>query len=55
LVTASGITNKSLRALTTGLLNSLYTAGQMTYDLRRIRLARLIRPDRAHQPVESLE
>jgi hypothetical protein len=27
----------------TGLLNSPYTAGQMTYDLRRLRLAGLIR------------
>ena len=27
----------------TGLLNAPYTPGQMTYDLRRLRLARLIR------------
>jgi hypothetical protein len=43
LTTAAGITNKSLRALMTGLLNSPYTPGQMTYDLRRLRLAGLIR------------
>jgi hypothetical protein len=42
LLTASGITNKSLRALMTGLLNTPYTPGQMTYDLRRLRLAGLI-------------
>jgi hypothetical protein len=43
LLTASGITNKSLRALMTGLLNTPYSPGQMTYDLRRLRLAGLIR------------
>ena len=42
LLTASGITSKSLRALMTGLLNARYTPGQMTYDLRRLRLAGLI-------------
>ena len=42
LLTAAGITNKSLRALMTGLLNTPYTPGQMTYDLRRLRLAGLI-------------
>jgi hypothetical protein len=42
LLTAVGITNKSLRALMTGLLNTPYTPGQMTYDLRRLRLAGLI-------------
>jgi hypothetical protein len=42
LLTASGITNKSLRALMTGLLAAPYTGGQMTYDLRRLRLAGLI-------------
>jgi hypothetical protein len=42
-LTASGITNKSLRALMTGLLNAPYTPGQMTYDLRRLRLTGLIR------------
>ena len=40
---ATGITNKSLRALMTGLLHAPYTTGQMTYDLRRLRLAGLIR------------
>ena len=38
-----GITNKSLRALMTGLLHAPYSTGQMTYDLRRLRLAGLIR------------
>ena len=42
LLAAAGITNKSLRALMTGLLAAPYTPGQMTYDLRRLRLARLI-------------
>jgi hypothetical protein len=43
LLAATGVTNKSLRALMTGLLAAPYTAGQMTYDLRRLRLAGLIR------------
>ena len=43
LLAATGITNKSLRALMTGLLHTPYTTGQMTYDLRRLRLAGLIR------------
>jgi hypothetical protein len=43
LLTAAGITNKSLRALMTSLLNTQYTPGQMTYDLRRLRLAGRIR------------
>jgi len=43
LLAATGITNKSLRALMTGLLAAPYTSGQMTYDLRRLRLAGLIR------------
>ena len=43
LLTATGITNKSLRALMTGLLAAPYSPGQMTYDLRRLRLAGLIR------------
>jgi hypothetical protein len=43
LTAATGITNKSLRALMTGLLSPSYTPGQMTYDLRRLRLAGLIR------------
>jgi hypothetical protein len=42
LLSATGITNKSLRALMTGLLHAPYTPGQMTYDLRRLRLAGLI-------------
>jgi hypothetical protein len=42
LTTATGITNKSLRALMTGLLHAPYAPGQMTYDLRRLRLAGLI-------------
>src|ERR1700757_657722 len=40
---ACGITNKSLRALTARLLGASYTASQMTYDLRRLRLNGLIR------------
>jgi hypothetical protein len=43
LLAATGFTNKSLRALITGLLGSDYRPGQMTYDLRRLRLAGLIR------------
>ena len=43
LLAATGITSKSLRALMTGLLHAPYTPGQMTYDLRRLRLAGLIR------------
>jgi hypothetical protein len=43
LLAATGITNKSLRALMTALLAAPYTPGQMTYDLRRLRLAGLIR------------
>jgi hypothetical protein len=43
LLTATGITNKSLRALITGLLHAPYSPGQMTYDLRRLRLTGLIR------------
>jgi hypothetical protein len=42
LLAAAGITNKSLRALMTGLLHAPYSPGQMTYDLRRLRLAGLI-------------
>ncbi|HEX9521097.1 MAG TPA: hypothetical protein VF940_33575 [Streptosporangiaceae bacterium] len=42
LLAATGITNKSLRALMTGLLHAPYTAGQATYDLRRLRLTALI-------------
>src|ERR1700691_3110886 len=43
LLAANGVTNKSLRALMTGLLHAPYSPGQMTYDLRRLRLAGLIR------------
>jgi hypothetical protein len=43
LTAATGIRNKSLRAVMTGLLHAPYTPGQMTYDLRRLRLAGLIR------------
>jgi hypothetical protein len=43
LLAATGITNKSLRALMTGLTHAPYTPSQMTYDLRRLRLAGLIR------------
>jgi hypothetical protein len=43
LLAATGITNKSLRALMTGLLHAPYTPGQMTYDLRRLRLTGIIR------------
>ncbi len=43
LFVVTGITNKSLRALMTGLLGGTYTTGQATYDLRRLRLTGLIR------------
>ena len=43
LLAATGITNKSLRALMTGLLHAPYTPGQMTYDLCRLRMTGLIR------------
>jgi len=42
LLAATGITSKSLCALMTGLLRAPCTPGQMTYDLRRLRLAGLI-------------
>jgi hypothetical protein len=38
----AGFTNKSLRGLVAGLLGRDYTASQMTYDLRRLRLHGLI-------------
>jgi hypothetical protein len=38
----SGFTNKSLRSLVAGLLAADYSASQMTYDLRRLRLHGLI-------------
>jgi hypothetical protein len=43
LLAATGFTNKSLRVLIAGLLGSDYHPNQMTYDLRRLRLAGLIR------------
>jgi predicted MarR family transcription regulator len=42
LLAATGFTNTSLRAVIAGLLGSDYRPGQMTYDLRRLRLAGLI-------------
>jgi hypothetical protein len=42
LFAATGITNKSLRALTARLLGTPYSTGQMTYDLRRLRAKGLI-------------
>ena len=38
----TGFTNKSLRGLVAGLLGHDYTANQMSYDLRRLRLHGLI-------------
>jgi hypothetical protein len=38
----AGFTNASLRGLVAGLLGAGYTTGQMTYDLRRLRLHGLI-------------
>ena len=38
----TGFTNQSLRGLVAGLLGTDYTTNQMTYDLRRLRLHRLI-------------
>ena len=38
----AGFTNASLRGLVAGLLGADYTTGQMTYDLRRLRLHGLI-------------
>jgi predicted MarR family transcription regulator len=43
LLAATGFTNKHLRVVIAGLLGSDYRPGQMTYDLRRLRLAGLIR------------
>jgi hypothetical protein len=40
---ACGFSNKSLRALTARLLGADYSASQMTYDLRRLRLNGLVR------------
>jgi hypothetical protein len=39
---ATGLTNKSLRGQVAGLLGTGYTASQMSYDLRRLRLHGLI-------------
>jgi hypothetical protein len=43
LLAATGFTSKNLRVLIAGVLGSGYTPGQMTYDLRRLRLNGLIR------------
>jgi hypothetical protein len=43
LLAATGFTSKNLRVLIAGLLGSPYAPGQMTYDLRRLRLNGLIR------------
>src|SRR5215831_211998 len=43
LLAATGFTNTNLRVLIAGLLGSACTPGQMTYDLRRLRLGGLIR------------
>lgn len=43
LFAVTGVTNKSLRALTARLLGTGYTTSQMTYDLRRLRFNGLIR------------
>ena len=43
LLAATGFTSKNLRVSIAGLLGSAYTPGQMTYDLRRLRLNGLIR------------
>ena len=51
LLAATGFTSKNLRVLIAGLLGSTYTPGQMTYDLRRLRLGGLIRRLSAHQPL----
>ena len=55
LLAATGFTNKNLRVLIAGLLGSAYTPGQMTYDLRRLRLNGLIRLAPAHQPLTLTE
>jgi hypothetical protein len=60
---ATGFTSKNLRVLIAGLPGSAYTPGQMTYDLRRLRLNGLIRrlphpeplhPDRGRHPHRRL-
>jgi hypothetical protein len=40
--TVTGLTNHSLRGLVAGLLGHDYSASQMTYDLRRLRLHGII-------------
>ena len=45
----AGFTNRSLRALVAGLLGQPYSARQMTYDLRRLRLHSLIKKERGHR------
>ena len=42
LLAVTGITNRSLRALVAGLLGVDYTTGQMSYDLRRLRMKGVI-------------
>ena len=50
----AGFTNKSLRSLVAGLLDTDYTPAQMTYDLRRLRLHGLIvRLPRTHTYVST--
>ncbi len=51
LLAATGITNKSLRALMTGLLGTVYSMNQASYDLARLRLNGLMtrtRPQPLH-------
>src|ERR1700737_1790711 len=50
LLAATGFTNKSLRTPITGLLGSDHRPNQMTYDLRRLRLAGLIPPMASTSP-----
>jgi hypothetical protein len=40
--TVTGVTNRSLRGLVAGLLDTAYSPNQMSYDLRRLRLRGLI-------------
>jgi hypothetical protein len=47
LLAATGFTSKNPRVLIAGLLGCAYTPGQMTYDLRRLRLNGLIRGNAA--------
>ena len=50
LLAVTGITNKSLRALMTGLLGAPYTMNQASYDLARLRLNGLIARIAGTQP-----